>query len=89
MACFDHRFDRVLRKFLNRIRIRKSRLPIPVRIDGDATGDSRNNSAFGTDWQIVRDFFEQHTQLYEASFWTGAANPRVKDRGKLRERAAV
>jgi len=68
--------------FLERTRpwVQKSRLPIPVRIYGDATGDSRNSAASVTDWQIVRDFFDRHTSLYEATFWMGASNPRVKDR---------
>jgi len=40
----------------------------------------RRSSASRTDWQIVRDFFSRHTGLYDASFWIGSSNPRVKDR---------
>jgi hypothetical protein len=69
-------------QFLERTKpwIRKSRLPIPVQIYGDATGDTQRSSASRTDWQIVRDFVGRHTDLYDASFWINSSNPRVKDR---------
>ena len=68
--------------FLERTRpwIRKSHLPIELRIYGDATGNSRTSSASRTDWRIVRDFFKSHTALYQTTFSIGSSNPRVKDR---------
>jgi hypothetical protein len=55
-------------------------LPIPLRIYGDATGDSRNTAASRTDWKIVRDFFDTKKAAFTASLRVPSSNPPVKDR---------
>ncbi len=51
-----------------------------VDVYGDATGDARRSSASRTDWQLVRDFFHQHRDLYKPVFHVGSSNPAVRDR---------
>jgi hypothetical protein len=57
-----------------------SREPLQVRIYGDATGSGRKTAASQTDWQIVREFFNRHRDLFTASFQLRSSNPEVKDR---------
>jgi len=47
---------------------------------GDATGKRRNTASKYTDWQIVREFFQSHTDLFHAGIRVLNGNPLVKDR---------
>lgn len=60
--------------------VRRSYLPVTVDVFGDATGDARRSSASQTDWQLVRDFFHQHRDLFKPVFHIGSSNPAVRDR---------
>ena len=51
-----------------------------VYVYGDATGDGRHSSADQTDWQIVREFFRRHADLYRAQVRVRKENPSVKAR---------
>jgi hypothetical protein len=53
---------------------------IPLKVYGDATGDSRRSSASRTDWQIVREFLARNANRFRTSFHTGSSNPKVRDR---------
>ena len=54
--------------------------PLNVYVYGDATGDGRHSSADRTDWQIVREFFGRHADLYRAHVRVRKENPSVKAR---------
>jgi Terminase large subunit, T4likevirus-type, N-terminal len=54
--------------------------PLKVYVYGDSTGDQRKTSASRTDWQIVRNFFGNYTDRFQASFHVPSVNPPVKDR---------
>ena len=54
--------------------------PLEVKVYGDATGQGRKSSASQTDWQIVREFFASHTELFKATYYLRSCNPEVKDR---------
>ncbi len=54
--------------------------PLNVYVYGDATGDGRHSSADQTDWQIVREFFRRHANLYHAQVRVRKENPSVKAR---------
>ena len=54
--------------------------PLNVYVYGDATGEGRHSSADQTDWQIVREFFRRHADLYRAQVRVRKENPSVKAR---------
>jgi len=54
--------------------------PLNVYVYGDATGDGRHSSADRTDWQIVREFFGRHADLYRGHLRVRQENPSVKAR---------
>lgn len=47
---------------------------------GDPSGNSRQSSAARTDWQIIRDFFDRHNDIFNVSFRVRSDHPAVKDR---------
>jgi hypothetical protein len=57
-----------------------SHLPIQLNIYGDATGNGRQSAASRTDWQLIREFFNRHRDLFRASILVPTSNPAVKDR---------
>ena len=56
-----------------------SRLPISLRVYGDSTASRRQTCATHSDWQIVTEFFNRHTDRFRVSFHR-RSNPEVKDR---------
>jgi hypothetical protein len=72
--------------------LRRSSSPVQVDVYGDATGDSRQSSASRTDWELVRNFLDQHRNQYRKVIHVGSSNPPVRDRvncvnAKLRSQA--
>ena len=72
----------------------RANLPIRVEVYGDATGEARRSSASRTDWQLVRDFFTLHANVYRPVFQVSSTNPSVRDRvncvnARLRNQAGV
>ena len=59
---------------------RNKRAASAIRIFGDATGDSRKSSAYKTDWQIIREFFRDHQQIFSPHYSLPDGNPLVADR---------
>jgi hypothetical protein len=53
---------------------------ITVYIYGDPSGDARKSSATRTDWEIIRDFFASHKDVYDVGFRVRSKAPPVKDR---------
>ena len=71
-ACAE--FARCTQEWVRRCR------PLNVYVYGDASADSRRSSADRTDWQIVREFFGRHADLYHAQIRVPSQNPSVKAR---------
>ena len=67
-------------EFLSRTEKWRTGLPLKVYVYGDATAEQRRTSASRTDWQIVKDFFGRHRDLFDVTFRVPSANPPVKDR---------
>jgi hypothetical protein len=68
------------------------RKPIQLHVYGDATGEGRDSTSSRTDWQIVREFFKRHPDLFSVTFKVPTKNPEVKDRincmnGRLKSQA--
>jgi hypothetical protein len=60
--------------------LRRSYAPVQVDVYGDATGDARRSSASRTDWELVRNFLDQHRNQYRKVIHFGSSNPPVRDR---------
>ena len=60
--------------------VRRAKKPLEVYIYGDPAGDQQHSSAVRTDWQIVKDFFGRHPELYRPVYRVRGSHPPVKDR---------
>jgi hypothetical protein len=67
-------------EFLLRTEKWRTEWPLKVYVYGDATAEQRRTSASRTDWQLVKDFFGRHPDLFDVTFRVPSANPPVKDR---------
>lgn len=53
---------------------------LKVIVTGDASGTAAHTSANFSDWQLVRNFFSSHSDIYEMNFAVPASNPHVRSR---------
>jgi hypothetical protein len=51
-----------------------------VEVYGDAAGENRTASAPRTSWQIVKDFFDEHSSSHSVTYRYSTRNPLVRDR---------
>jgi Terminase large subunit, T4likevirus-type, N-terminal len=77
---FDPPESEELREVYDEILRQLQPAPMNVYVYGDATAQRRQTSAHRTDWQIVKDFFGRHSDLYHVGFRVLSSNPPVKDR---------
>ena len=66
--------------FLKRLEQWPMRLPQPLWIYGDASGNQRHCSASRTDWQIVKDCLKLQPGQLPLTYKIGSDNPPIKDR---------
>jgi Terminase large subunit, T4likevirus-type, N-terminal len=60
-----------------------SSAPIQLDIYGDASGHQRRTSGTGTDWSLIREFFDERKGRFRATLRSAKNNPGVRDRVNL------